>query len=134
MESESAEEIARRLHPQYLLLPLEKDDSFPNNFEEIFGGQKAASYFCATWSRMLAADAFSAFQEVGLENSEEVKKVARRFRKTFLATGSAVPAAEVFRQFRGRDPSHEALLINLGLMEISKPKVKGQKQPHILQE
>lgn len=77
---------------------------------------------------MLAADAFSAVQEVGLENSAEVRKVTRRFRDTFLRTGSALPTAEVFRQFRGRDPSHEALLLSLGLKDVSKPKRKGHQQ------
>jgi oligopeptidase A len=78
---------------------------------------------------MLAADAFSAVHEVGLENKDEVKKVCKRFRSTFLASGSALPAAEVFRKFRGRDPSHEALLLTLGLKEMPKPKKKGQQIP-----
>jgi oligopeptidase A len=96
---------------------------------------------------MLAADAFSAVQEVGLDNKEEVKKVSKRwefcphlkleflkvavafrFRSTFLSLGSSLPAAEIFRQFRGRDPSHEALLLSLGLKGITKPKKKGHVQ------
>jgi len=54
--------------------------------------------------------------------------VTRRFRSTFLALGSSIPPAEVFRQFRGRDPSHEALLLHLGLKELNKPKQKGQQK------
>ena len=68
----------RRLRPEYLLLPREKEDVFPTNFTEIFGGDQAGAIFCKTWSNMIAADAFSALQEVGLENKDEVKKVARR--------------------------------------------------------
>ena len=75
---------------------------------------------------MLAADAFSAIQEVGLGKEEEVKKITRRFRSTFLSSGSRLPSEEVFRQFRGRDPSHEALLLSLGLTDVRKPKTRGQ--------
>ncbi len=76
---------------------------------------------------MLAADAFAAVQEVGLDNADEVKKVCKRFRGTFLRMGSTLPTAELFRQFRGRDPSHEPLLMSLGLKDRVKPKRKGQQ-------
>jgi len=75
---------------------------------------------------MLAADAFSAVLEAS--DQSEAAKVTRRFKSTFLQSGSSEPAAEVFRHFRGRDPSHEAMLLHLGLKELSKPKQKGQHQ------
>ena len=125
--TEHTGETLDRLHPQYLLLPREKYDTFPLNFTESVGGKLAASYYGGTWAKMLATDAFSAVRETGLENREEAKKVCRRFRSTFLETGSTLPTAEVFRQFRGRDPSHEALLLALGLKEMPRPKKRGQK-------
>ena len=125
--TEHTYETFDRLHPQYLLLPREKYDTFPLNFTESVGGKQAASYYGSTWAEMLATDAFSAVRETGLENREEAKKVCRRFRSTFLETGSTLPTAEVFRQFRGRDPSHEALLLALGLKEMPRPKKRGQK-------
>jgi len=42
-----------------------------------------------------------------------------------LALGSSIPMAETFRKFRGRDPSHEALLLSLGLKSAQQPKKKG---------
>ncbi len=48
-----------------------------------------------------------------------------RFRSTFLSIGSSIPMAETFRKFRGRDPSHEALLLSLGLKASQQPKKKG---------
>ncbi|TRY68570.1 hypothetical protein TCAL_06919 [Tigriopus californicus] len=126
--SESGPEIANRLYDQYLLIPRIPEDTFPLNFAEIMGGEHAAAYFCRTWSKMLAADAFSAVKEAGLDNEEEVKKVAMRFRNTFLSMGSSLPMADIFRQFRGRDPSHEALLVSLGLKEIHKPKKRGSQE------
>lgn len=84
---------------------------------------------------MLAADAFSAVEEAYLTagasdkpvyDIPEVKVVTKRFHTIFLASGSSRPMAETFRKFRGRDPSHEALLVSLGLVKIPAPKIKGQ--------
>jgi Zn-dependent oligopeptidase len=54
-----------------------------------------------------------------------IKFLFSRFRNTFLSLGSSVPMAETFRNFRGRDPSHEALLLSLGLKSAQHPKKKG---------
>ena len=59
---------------------------------------------------MIAADAFSAFQESNLEDDEMMSKIGARFRDTFLCYGGGSPGSEVFRRFRGRDPSPDALL------------------------
>ena len=81
---------------------------------------------------MLAADAFSAIEEVPTYNSEnilgnpDVKAITTKFRNTFLTTGSSRPSAETFRNFRGRDPSHEALLVSLGLKKVNHPHVRSQ--------
>ena len=65
---------------------------------------------------MLTADAFAAFEEVGLENEEEVLKVGRKFRDTVLALGGGRHPSKVYRDFRGRDPSPDALLKHSGLL------------------
>ena len=72
------QDLAEDLRPNYLLLPPLKDDRFPLNFEEILAGEQPAAYFCRTWAQMLAADAFSAVEEAGFDNPEEVRKVAMR--------------------------------------------------------
>lgn len=64
---------------------------------------------------MVAADAYSAFQELPAGDKELVKETANRYRETFLSLGGSVPSSEVFRRFRGRDPNSKALLKNLGL-------------------
>ena len=61
-------------------------------------------------------DAFAAFEEVGLENEEAVRETGRRFRKTVLALGGGRHPSDVFRDFRGRDPSPDALLKHSGLL------------------
>jgi|TARA_B100000524_G_C23571407_1_gene341950 oligopeptidase A len=65
---------------------------------------------------VLSADAFAAFEEVGLENEEEVLKVGRKFRDTVLALGGGRHPSKVYRDFRGRDPSPDALLKHSGLL------------------
>ena len=52
----------------------------------------------------------------GLENEEAVRETGRRFRKTVLALGGGRHPSDVFRDFRGRDPSPDALLKHSGLL------------------
>jgi oligopeptidase A len=63
---------------------------------------------------LVAADVYSAFDEVK-QNDDEIRKVGKRFRETFLSLGGSVHPSEVFRRFRGRDPCNKALVSNLGL-------------------
>jgi oligopeptidase A len=79
-----------------------------------FLGGWGAGYYSHLWSRMLAADIFSAYLEAGWDSPDSVARVSGKIRETFLAAGSAVPTALSFRQFRGRDPNPEALLLSLG--------------------
>jgi oligopeptidase A len=65
----------------------------------------------------MSADAFGAFEEAGLENEDAVKTTGRRFRDTVLSLGGGKHPSEVFRMFRGRDPSPEALLRHSGLLK-----------------
>jgi len=64
---------------------------------------------------VLSADAFSAFEEAGLEDAAAVKETGRRFRDTVLSLGGGTPPMEVFEGFRGRAPSPAALLRHSGL-------------------
>lgn len=63
----------------------------------------------------MSADAFAAFEEAGLDNEEAVRKTGRRFRETVLAMGGGKHPSKVYKAYRGRDPSPEALLRHSGL-------------------
>ncbi|RZC71243.1 hypothetical protein C5167_034415 [Papaver somniferum] len=76
----------------------------------------AAGYYCYMWGEVLSADAFSAFEDVGLDNEMAVKEIGHKFRDTVLALGGGKPPLEVFVQFRGREPSPDALLRRHGLL------------------
>jgi len=92
------------------------EDRFLCSFGHIFAGGYAAGYYSYKWAEVLSADAFSAFEEVGLENEEEVKTVGQRFRDTVLALGGSLSPMEIFKKFRGREPKTEALLRHSGLL------------------
>jgi len=110
-------ELQQSMSDKFCLIPPLPDDRFLCGFGHIFAGGYAAGYYSYKWAEVLSADAYAAFEEVGLENDEEVRKVGRRFRDTVLALGGGTHPSEVFRAFRGRDPSPDALLRHSGLIE-----------------
>jgi oligopeptidase A len=84
-------------------------------FNQIFGGGYAAGYNSYKWAEVMSADAFGAFDDVGLDNGEAVKEVGRKFCETVLSLGGGVPPMDVFKECRGREPTPEALLRHNGL-------------------
>jgi Zn-dependent oligopeptidase len=73
----------------------------------------AAGYFSYKWAEVLSADAFSAFEEVGLENKSAVKETGRRFRDTVLALGGGRAPADVFKV--QCTPAHDACEASLAM-------------------
>ena len=114
--SESIFDVQRRVAEKYspYNMPLD-EDRFLCAFSHIFAGGYAAGYYSYKWAEVMSADAFGAFEEVGIENEKEVKRMGKRFRDTVLSLGGGIAPGEVFRMFRGRDPSPEALLRHNGL-------------------
>ena len=101
---------------QILVTPRLEGESMLPAFGHIFAGGYAAGYYSYKWAEVLAADAFAAFREAGLDNEAELAEVASRFRETVLGLGGSRPAAEVYRLFRGRDATPDALLADQGLV------------------
>ncbi len=80
-------------------------------FSHIFSGGYSAGYYVYLWAGVLDTDAFNAFKESGdLFNPE----IAARFRE-LLAKSGADEGMEVYRKFRGKDPSIQPLLEKRGL-------------------
>jgi len=93
---------------------------FPENkflcaFSHIFAGGYAAGYYSYKWAEVLSADAFAAFEDAGLDDESAVAETGRRFRDTVLSEGGGRHPMEIYRDFRGREPSTEALLRHNGL-------------------
>jgi oligopeptidase A len=84
---------------------------FENGFTHIFGGGYAAGYYSYKWAEVLSADAFSAFEETGIFNRD----TGTRFLTSILEQGGSREPMELFVEFRGREPSIDALLRHSGL-------------------
>ncbi len=93
------------------VLPRTAFNRFQNGFGHIFAGGYAAGYYSYKWAEVLSADAWSAFEEAGIFDPE----TGRRFRAEILEPGGARDAVELFRAFRGREPSVEPLLRHSGI-------------------
>ena len=83
-----------------------------HSFEHIFSGGYTAGYYSYKWAEVLSGDTYAAFQEEGLFNRE----TAKRFVDCVLSAGGVRSAAEMFEAFRGRPPSPDALLRQMGLV------------------
>ena len=101
---------------RFALLPPIPEERFLNTFTHIFSGGYAAGYYSYMWADILAHDAFAAFEEAGLDDPAARAATGRRYAATILALGGSRAPADVFRDFRGRDPTPDALLRHKGLL------------------
>ncbi|ETN96705.1 M3 family metallopeptidase [Zhouia amylolytica] len=82
-------------------------------FAHIFQGGYSAGYYSYKWAEVLDADAFELFQEKGIFD----KKVAQLFKDNILSRGGTENPMELYKRFRGKEPSPDALLRRAGLLE-----------------
>ena len=80
-------------------------------FSHTFAGGYSAGYYAYLWSEILDADGFNAFKEA--ENIFD-PATAARLKKWVYQSGSLKEADELYRNFRGQDPSIEPLLRGRG--------------------
>ncbi|MEZ5559983.1 MAG: M3 family metallopeptidase [Pseudomonadales bacterium] len=114
-DSETPFEIEQDIARETLVAPTLPGETQLPAFGHLFAGGYAAGYYSYKWAEVLAADAFAAFREAGLDDDRALHEVAARFRDTVLALGGSLPAREVYRRFRGRDANADALLLEQGL-------------------
>ncbi len=99
------------------------DMIFSPTFSHIFAGGYAAGYYGYKWAEVLDADAFAKFKENGIFD----RKTADEFRNNILTRGGTDHPAKLYRQFRGQDPTIDALLIRDGIKEAPEVKAKIDK-------
>ena len=82
-----------------------------SSFLHIWGNGYAASYYAYLWTQMLSDDGFEWFKEHGGLTREN----GDRFRAMVLSRGNTVELDKLYRDFRGKDPSVEPMLVSRGL-------------------
>ncbi|MHC1732322.1 MAG: M3 family metallopeptidase [Bacteroidales bacterium] len=96
------------------LLPPADGACMSVSFAHLFAGGYAAGYYGYKWAEVLDADAFSIFRERGIFDRE----TALSFRRTILERGGSREPDELFRDFRGREPSVDPLIERSGFNRL----------------
>lgn len=104
---------ARNILQQFTAAPLPDGYGMIASFTHLFSSPVAygSGYYSYKWAEVLDADAFTRFLRDGIFNSD----TGAAYRQSILERGDSEDPAELYRQFMGRDPDPNALLIRLGL-------------------
>ncbi|MBW3544969.1 MAG: M3 family metallopeptidase [Bacteroidetes bacterium] len=115
-EAREAEDVAayeRSLHTDTDLLPPVAGTNTSCTFSHIFQGGYSSGYYSYKWAEVLDADAFEFFQKKGIFN----KDTADLFKTHVLSAGGSEHPMELYKRFRGKEPSPEALLRRTGMLK-----------------
>lgn len=110
---EQIQTILNDVRAQVAVTPIPTFNRFQHSFSHIFAGGYAAGYYSYLWAEMLSADAYSKFLERGIFDIT----TGRDFLHYILEQGGSKDAAELFRDFRGRNPDVKALLYQYGIYD-----------------
>jgi peptidyl-dipeptidase Dcp len=89
-------------------------------FAHIFAGGYSSGYYFYTWAEVLDKDAFAAFVEKGNIFDRNTAQALRKL----LSSGGKKDGMTLYREFRGAEPSREALLKARGLWIEPEPIVE----------
>ncbi|WP_010251444.1 M3 family metallopeptidase [Myroides injenensis] len=98
-----------KLTAQY---PDVKENAMSTSFSHIFQGGYSSGYYSYKWAEVLDADAFAYFKENGIFN----KEVATKFKDNVLSQGGTDHPMNLYKKFRGQEPTPDALLKRAGLL------------------
>ncbi len=99
------------IRAQCTVTPIAAYNRFQHSFSHIFAGGYAAGYYSYKWAEVLSSDAYARFEEEGVFNPI----TGRSFLETILEVGSSLPAADAYKNFRGRPATIDALLKHNGI-------------------
>ena len=104
---------------QVQVLPTVPGTQMATAFTHIFSGGYAAGYYSYKWSELLDADAFSVFKEAQKKNGSIFdKKAAKLFRTNILERGGTEKPMDLYKRFRGGEPTINALLERDGIKVV----------------
>ena len=100
-----------------ILAPTNLFPDIPNTnmsvqFAHIFAGGYSSGYYSYKWAEVLDADAFERFKEEGIFDL----KTAQAFKDCILTQGGTQQPMELYKKFRGAEPTVDALLRRAGLL------------------
>ena len=104
--------LAQDVHDEIAVVPRIQHNRYTNSFSHLFDGGYAAGYYSYKWAEVLSSDAFSRFEEEGLDS---ISQPGRAFKHEILERGGSRDAMDSFIAFRGRAPDSNALLRHSGL-------------------
>jgi peptidyl-dipeptidase Dcp len=104
-------EFERKAIDSTQLLPTVEGTNTSCAFSHIFAGGYSAGYYSYKWAEVLDADAFEVFKTKGIFSNE----AAQAFRENVLEKGGTEHPMELYKRFRGKEPSVDALLRRAGL-------------------
>jgi peptidyl-dipeptidase Dcp len=93
-------------------------------FSHIWGGGYSAGYYAYLWSEVLDADSVEWFKQ----NGGLTRANGDHFRDTLLSRGGSEDAVTLFKNFSGREPYVEPLLVRRGLAAPGKSDSQAPKK------
>jgi peptidyl-dipeptidase Dcp len=94
-------------------------------FSHIMGGY-SAGYYAYIWSEVLDADSVEWFKQ----NGGLTRANGDHFRDTLLSQGGSQDAMKIFKDYTGREPYIEPLLVRRGLTSSADDAAKPDAQPN----
>lgn len=94
------------------LLPDVEENAMSPSFSHIFNGGYSSGYYSYKWAEVLDADAFAYFKEKGIFDTT----VATKFKENILSKGGVEHPMILYKRFRGKEPSTDALMKRAGLI------------------
>lgn len=115
--AESVIRFGNQAMDQVAVVPTVPGTQMETAFTHIFSGGYAAGYYSYKWSELLDADAFSVFKaaQKGKKGTIFDKKAAKLFRENILEKGGTEKAMDLYKKFRGAEPTIDALLERDGI-------------------
>lgn len=108
---ESVAEFEKAAGESVMIFSPEDNSLAAPQFSHIFAGGYAAGYYSYKWAEVLDADAFAKFKADGIFNRD----TAMSFRHNILERGGTEEPDKLYRRFRGKEPSIDALLRRDGI-------------------
>ena len=112
---DSIERLEKEILGAINLFPDIPNTNFSVQFSHIFSGGYASGYYSYKWAEVLDADAFECFKEKGIFHF----KTAQSFKNCILTQGGTKKPMDLYKKFRGAEPTADALLRRAGLLVSS---------------